>query len=201
MGSLISVIINTCDAKDYMKNCIENVVNQTYKNIEILVIDNCVNDKISKICSKYNDKRIKIIKESNNDHLKILQSCINNSKGDYLYFVDARDFLDDDVIEKLYNICLDYNVDVSLSDTANIYNYNYLNTSLKENIDIITGYQMINKEVMKNKKIDLFNKLINKKVLETSLENEKIDKIFLKIERIAFCNQKKYFYCRDGIAI
>jgi glycosyltransferase involved in cell wall biosynthesis len=198
MGNLISVVINACNAKKYMLNCIENIVNQTYKNLEIVVINNGSNNRFSNIYNKFEDKRIKVLNkiDKNMDLNEMIEIGINNTKGDYLYFVDANDFVDDDIIEKLYDLCLNYSVKMSMCDSANIYKYNYLKNDIKEKVEIMSGYEILNKDMMDDN-ICILNKLINKEVFKDNIFDN-VDKMVLSIDRIAYSNQKKYFYCRNN---
>ena len=148
MGNLISVVINACNAKKYMLNCIENIVNQTYKNLEIVIINDGSNNRFSKIYNKFEDKRIRVLNEKNTNLSEMIEIGMKKTKGDYLYFVDANDFVDDDIIENLYDLCLNYNVQMSMCDSVDIYNYNYLKNDIKNKVDILSGYEILNKNMM-----------------------------------------------------
>ena len=196
MGNIISVVINACNAKKYMLNCIENIVNQTYKNLEIVIINDGSNNRFSKIYNKFEDKRIKVLYEKNTNLSEMIEIGMKKTKGDYLYFVDANDFVDDDIIENLYDLCLNYNVQMSMCDSVDIYNYNYLKNDIKNKVDILSGYEILNKDMMDDN-ICILNKLINKDIFKNIIDDN-VDKMFLSVDRIACSNQKKYFYCRNS---
>ena len=111
MNDLISVILNVYNGEKYINKCIDSVINQTYKNIEILVINDGSTDNTVNIVKKYKDKRIKLINNKKNLGLALSRNVgIDNAKGRYLYFVDIDDFILEDTIEYLYKLIKKYNV-------------------------------------------------------------------------------------------
>ena len=103
---LVSVIIPLYNTEKYIKECLESIVNQTYHNLEIIVINDCSTDKSVDVVNKYfsNDKRINLISLKKNMGLaNARKTGIKNSHGDYLMFIDADDWLDLDTIQ----ICID----------------------------------------------------------------------------------------------
>ena len=65
MNELITVIINVYNGEKYIKSCLESIINQTYKNIEILIINDGSTDNTLNICKSYKDSRIRIINQKN----------------------------------------------------------------------------------------------------------------------------------------
>ena len=114
-NKLISVIINVYNAEKFVEKCLLSVLNQTYKNLEILIINDGSTDDSIKLCKKYKDKRIKIITTKNMGLAASRNVGIDNATGDYLYFVDADDYIKEDAIEHLYKISVENNADVSTS--------------------------------------------------------------------------------------
>lgn len=101
----ISVIIPIFNVEKYLSKCIESVLSQTYKNLEIILIDDCGNDNSIKIAQKYiqQDSRIKIIHHSSNKGLAPARNTgLENSSGDYIFFLDSDDYIDKNTLEKLY---------------------------------------------------------------------------------------------------
>lgn len=97
----VSVVIPTHNSFKYIKECIESVVNQTYKNLEIIVIDDNSIDDTLEVIRQINDKRIKIIKLNNSSGVsKARNKGIKEASGDYICFLDSDDFWYLNKIEK-----------------------------------------------------------------------------------------------------
>ena len=114
-NNLISVIIPIYNVEKYIKQCLDSVINQTYKNLEIICVDDCGMDNSMQIVEGYakNDNRIKIIKlPENSGQGKARNVGIDHATGDYILFIDNDDFIDNDYIEKLVNAAKRTNVDV-----------------------------------------------------------------------------------------
>ncbi|MCK8073693.1 glycosyltransferase family 2 protein [Vibrio sp. 1CM23M] len=110
---LVSVVIPTYNVSSYIKRCLDSVINQSYKNIEILVIDDVgQDDSIDKVKS-YDDERIEIITHEKNKGLAGARNTgIERAKGQFILFLDSDDYIDDKLIEKcIYTQFLD-DVDV-----------------------------------------------------------------------------------------
>ena len=83
MNNLISVIINVYNGENFIEKCLDSVINQTYKNLEILIINDGSTDNTLKICESYKDERIRIITTENLGLSKSRNIGIENSKGNY----------------------------------------------------------------------------------------------------------------------
>lgn len=105
---LLSVIIPVFNGEEYIKRCLESVVNQTYRNLEIIVINDGSTDGTGKICLEYAriDKRIEYIEQTNHGVAYAKRRGIELAEGEYIGFVDADDFIDADMYEKLL-ACMD----------------------------------------------------------------------------------------------
>ena len=165
MKELISVIINVYNCEKFIKKCVDSVIKQTYKNLEILIINDGSIDDTLKICKKIKDKRIKIITTKNLGLSLSRNIGIDNAKGDYLYFVDADDFIEEDTIEYLYNLIKKYDADISTSKPLTIFDYNYVKKDEKEKISILNSEEMLKKVILsEDTAVTLWNKLIKKEV-------------------------------------
>ena len=100
----VSVIIPIYNVEDYLPKCLESVINQTYKNLEIICVDDCSPDNSSQILKEYEnkDKRIKIVNRKQNGGLSAARnSGMDVATGEYIYFLDSDDWIDLDYIEKM----------------------------------------------------------------------------------------------------
>jgi glycosyltransferase involved in cell wall biosynthesis len=101
MDKLVSIIIPVYNVKEYLTECIESVLNQSYKFIEIILIDDGSNDGSGDICDEYalKDKRIKVMHQQNAGVSAARNAGIDISTGEYIAFLDSDDTLDDNIIE------------------------------------------------------------------------------------------------------
>ena len=100
---LISVIIPVYKVEKYLKRCIDSVINQTYKNLEIILVDDGSPDNCPKICDDYSkkDKRIKVIHKKNGGVSAARNKGLKLSNGDYIVFVDSDDWLEYNFVEEM----------------------------------------------------------------------------------------------------
>ena len=98
----ISVIVPVYNSEKYIEKCIESIINQTYRNIEIIFINDGSTDESLNIIHKYKklDNRIKVINQSNSGVSAARNKGIKNSIGDYITFVDSDDHIDSKMIDK-----------------------------------------------------------------------------------------------------
>lgn len=122
---LISVIVPIYNVEKYVLCCIESIINQSYKNLEIILINDGSIDSCGVLCDKYvsRDQRIKVIHKDNGGSSSARNLGLSVSTGDYITFVDSDDFLNEDYIFHLYNGLVEKDADISLSNMI-IYNEN-----------------------------------------------------------------------------
>ena len=124
---LVSIIIPVYKVEEYLDRCLESVVGQTYKNLEIILVDDGSPDNCPKMCDAWakKDKRIKVIHKENGGVSSARNEGIKNATGDYLTFVDSDDFLSpafSECIQGISNekyLCFAYNL-VDLDSTTQI---------------------------------------------------------------------------------
>lgn len=105
MKGKVSIIIVAYNIENYIERCMESVVNQSFKNIEIIVVNDGSTDGTLKILNKFkeSDNRIKIITQENNGVMEARNTGFNYATGEYILFVDGDDWLELECIEKLYS--------------------------------------------------------------------------------------------------
>ena len=113
---LISVIVPVYNVEKYISDCITSIIGQTYKTLEILVINDGSTDNSLEICKTFesSDSRITLI-DKNNEGLSIAREIgISRAKGKFFVTVDSDDYLESDYIEKLHSQIIKYNADIAL---------------------------------------------------------------------------------------
>ena len=118
VAGLVSVIIPVYNAEKYLRLCIESIVNQSYKNIEIIIINDGSTDNSGKICDAYalSDNRIKVIHTQNRGPAAARNTGIENSKGSSIFFLDADDFLETNAINLLIEHYNQHKADMIIGD-------------------------------------------------------------------------------------
>ena len=111
---LISIIVPVYNVEKYLDRCIDSIINQTYKNIEIILVDDGSTDQSSIICDKYSklDKRIKTIHKKNGGLSSARNTGLDIAKGNLLGFVDGDDYIDSNMIEELYKNIIKTKADI-----------------------------------------------------------------------------------------
>ena len=114
MQSLISVVIPVYNVQKYLKNCLDSVVNQTYKNLQIIIIDDGSTDSSGAICDEYaeKDSRIVVIHQKNQGAGSAKNSGLELIKGDYFSIIDSDDYIELNTYEKMIEYMEKNNVDM-----------------------------------------------------------------------------------------
>ena len=114
MDKLISIIVPVYNVEQYIKRCLDSISRQTYKKIEIIVIDDGSKDASADICERcaMADSRIIFIKKENEGAGYTRNIGIDVAKGDYIFFVDSDDYIMPNCIERLLKVALEENADI-----------------------------------------------------------------------------------------
>lgn len=123
MSALVSIIIPVYNLEDYIENCLNSVLNQTYDNLEIICIDDGSIDKSADIIKKYqnNDQRIVYLYQENRGVSSARNKGIDNAHGDYIMFVDGDDFIHFQAIELLIKCISDKKVNIVFPNLETVY--------------------------------------------------------------------------------
>lgn len=167
MKPLVSVIICVYNCEKYLKRAIESVLNQSYKNLEILVINDGSTDSTSKICDRFlKDRRVRVFHKKNGGLADARNFGIKNAKGEYITFLDADDEYLANYIERLLEVILKFNTKMSICG------YTYILKSgkkIKSSVyleDCCKGMEECIREYAKNDKVTshswgkLYNKIL-----------------------------------------
>ncbi len=142
----VSVIVPVYNVEDYLNECIDSLINQTLKDIEIICVDDGSTDSSSKILSSYEDERIKIITQENQGLSSARNTGLEHVSGDYIYFIDSDDILCENALELMYNTSEEKSLDLLIFKLINFdndtkekfesayYNMEYLIESVGDNV-------------------------------------------------------------------
>lgn len=115
-AGLVSIVLPIYNVEKYLDRCINSVVNQTYKSLEIILVDDGSPDGCPKICEDWvkRDKRIKVIHKANAGLGYARNTGIENASGEYICFFDSDDYIATNTIEKAYSAAKSKNSDMVL---------------------------------------------------------------------------------------
>lgn len=117
---LITVIVPVYNTAKFLRKCLHSIIQQTYQNLEILIVDDGSTDESISICEeiKRNDNRVSIIRQMNCGVSAARNCAIAAAKGEWLVFVDSDDYIDSDMVEKLYCAVRRYQADYAVCGYA-----------------------------------------------------------------------------------
>lgn len=217
----ISIIVPIYNVADYVKDCIESIIVQTYPDIELIVIDDRGNDNSMQIVNALLERAssglsIKIITHNQNKGLSAARNTgIRNSSGDYLYFLDSDDMIVSDCIERMVN-CLKRHPScdiVQAGSTVNSTKFQWLNhESWALNGDYSDNVEWIAQTMLKRLNcipVTAWNKLIKKDFItdnnlffyEGLIHEDELwsFQVARCIKSVAFCRYNTYIYnIREG---
>jgi len=126
---LVSIIVPIYKVEPYLRRCLDSIVNQTYTNLEIILVDDGSPDGCPQICDEYaaRDKRIVVIHKGNGGLSDARNAGLDICKGEYISFVDSDDWVDETYIETLLDLSIKENADISIGN----HSFAYENGSIK----------------------------------------------------------------------
>ena len=159
----ISIIIPVYNTEKYIKECIESIIKQTYKNIEIIIVNDGSTDNSVNIIKDYQKKykRIKVINQKNKGPSAARNNGIKHSEGDYILFVDSDDWIEENMVEKMINSINNKETDLIICSYSQITNGKRKDFIVEERKNFeeylfdssVSGYsccKMIKRECIKN---------------------------------------------------
>lgn len=209
----ISVIVAIYNVENYLSKCIESILNQTYQNLEIILIDDGSSDRSGDICDDYlrRDSRIRVIHRENRGIAYTRNEGLDVAKGDYITFVDSDDYIHPQMYELLMEKLHEQNADIAACDYCEI-SENDIPTVRDlqvENIiiDTIETRQEKKKYIYLDKYVDallVWNKIIKRELWDgircpkdKIYEDETITfRTLHNAKKIVYLNEKLYYYIR-----
>lgn len=202
----ISVIVPIYNVEKYLDRCVKSLINQTYKNIEIILVDDGSPDKCPEMCDYYatEDYRIKVIHKENGGLSDARNVGIEKSTGSYISFVDSDDWVEEDFIEELYNNIKRENADISIIGYTLIWDSGKRITYSDNNDYFVYNQEYAIKELLKQKK---FQCMVCQKMYKRDIFSDikfPLGKIyedvavslptFLKADKVVFSGDPKFYY-------
>ena len=176
----VSIIVPVYNTGKYLNKCIDSLIGQSLKDIEIILINDGSPDNSDEIIKGYKDKRIKYIKKDNEGIGKTRNLGIRKSTGEYLMFIDSDDYIDKDCALKMYEKAINSNCDLVMSNY-----YNDKNGKI-ENVHFLSFEDtnvLDNPEIFMNINLGPCNKIYKRELL---FDNDIFFEEKLKYEDVPF---------------
>lgn len=135
----ISIVVPVYNSEDSLNKCIDSLINQTKKELEIILVNDGSTDNSEDIIKSYKDKRIKYYKNKNQGIGKTRNFGINKTTGKYIMFIDSDDYLREDACEILYNYAENNSCDLVVCDFYRVID----NKLVEEKLDTISGNTLL----------------------------------------------------------
>ena len=137
---LVSVIVPIYKVEPYLRRCLDSIVNQTYTNLEIILVDDGSPDGCPQICDEYaaKDKRIVVIHKENGGLSDARNAGLDICKGEYIYFIDSDDIIPSNCIRSLFGIISKENAEIASSSFEEFFDNNSPSEKSSQNIPYTT---------------------------------------------------------------
>ena len=150
---MISVIVPVYNVEPYLVKCLDSIINQTFKDLEIIIIDDGSTDQCGSICDSYacSDSRIKVFHTENRGISSVRNFGLENATGEYIGFVDSDDWIEPDMYEILFNKIEETGADIvecgffrEYSDKTKEIKYNSKNMTGPEAVSYLLNGELFN---------------------------------------------------------
>lgn len=204
----VSIIVPIYNMEKYLSKCIESIINQTYQNLEIILVDDGSTDNSGKIADEYaiKDNRIRVIHKRNAGVSSARNTGIDNATGEYVCFADADDYLMEDYVEYLLELIVKHNADVSL--TKEMYTTFYTNQTKEDVVEEYTAEKATIEILIYNIPIGVYCKMFKRDFLGKNIRF--VSNIFIgegfnfnttcfqRANKVVAGHKKIYFYRRNN---
>lgn len=208
---MISVIVPVFNVEKYINQCIDSILNQTYHDIEIILVDDGSTDSSGKICDEYQkkDNRIIVIHKSNGGLSSARNAGVEIATGEYISFIDSDDWVENDFLESLYNCCIMYQAEIAVCRIQKRVEENQETQEYENFTECWSGRLAVENRVLKEKiyciQTSVWNKLYSREIIKDMSfpEGKYYEDIvystqaMLNSERVAYTNDALYNYRQD----
>ena len=205
MGEKISIIVPVYKVEDYLPKCIESIIHQTYRDLEIILVDDGSPDKCGEICDQYakEDERIHVIHKKNEGVARARNDGIEYAGGDYISFIDSDDWIAENAYEILYQGLKQYDADCAVGKCVDIIDKNGVLTPKKSKASPVkceTSSEAMKRVLLNGSAV--WNRLFKREVFEHirfPLDRINDDEVaalhaYAECKKIVFLNQETYYY-------
>lgn len=214
MGNeLVSIVVPIYNVENYLRQCLDSIMGQTYQNFECLLINDGSPDHSADICREYvsKDSRFKYFEKKNGGVSSARNLGIEHSKGEYITFIDADDWVDSDYLEVLYTTLLEEGADITVSTYKqfNIKDGCFYIHSFQRGYEkkIFTGPELIDELQLLSSFDHSYSSVCGKLVKSARVESIRFNeettlgedmefwyKLFLISDKVVYINKDTYIY-------
>ena len=204
MKETISIIVPVYKVEKYIDKCLNSILNQTYPDLEIILVDDGSPDNCGKICDEYEkkDKRIKVIHKKNGGQSEARNEGLKIATGKYIGFVDSDDYIKENMFEILYKNIINYGADISIGNIIKIEKNKNIIIENYDNVEIFDKSDSLKQLLKQHITNYTFNKLYKRhlwnnikfpvgKLLE---DMDIMYHILEKSNKVVCTNQTEYYY-------
>lgn len=215
MNFKISIIVPVYKVEKYLNRCIDSILNQSYKNIEVILVDDGSPDNCGKICDEYllKDNRIRVIHKENGGLSSARNAGLDIATGDYIGFVDSDDWIEPKMYETLIENVIKYNAQISVGGVVDLLEEGNKYTSIKSTFDGNIKIECLNKEDAMKKFFlgswsawdKIYKREVHEKIRFPEGEINEDEAIAMQIldncEKIVYTNEVFYNYIKRSDSI
>ena len=153
---LISIIVPVYNVEKYLKKCVYSILNQSYKNLEVILVNDGSTDNSGKICDELSreDSRINVYHKDNGGLSDARNYGVAKANGEYVGFVDSDDYIDQYMYENLYKAIRKYNTQIAECGITRVYKNNKLRPHYDgEEYSLVVDREGYLKEYLENRKV------------------------------------------------
>lgn len=213
MNLVVSVIVPIYKVEKYLNQCLDSILNQTYRNLQIILINDGSPDSCRLICEGYckKDERFELINKTNGGLASARNAGLNKVKGDFIVCVDSDDWIEPNMIEILLKNMLDYKADMSVCSFYEAHANGVKKETFTNKIEILSQEDAIQKVISPGKFYGFaWNKMYKTDLIASQRYDESILKgedspfsceYILKCEKIVVQDIPLYHYRVDSVSI
>lgn len=196
----ISIIVTVYRVENFISRCVMSILNQSYSNLEIILVDDGSPDQCPQICDNYAamDSRIKVIHKENGGLFSAWNTGLDHMTGEYISFIDGDDFVNQDYIKKLLFICRKHHCDIASCSLAYGTDSDFSRVSDKGKINV---YDKTGAFMSRKMKAHICGRLykaslfLNERARNVFYPDDDLTyRLFYKAEYAAFTTEKLYYY-------
>ncbi|MBE5875471.1 MAG: glycosyltransferase [Lachnospiraceae bacterium] len=210
MQDLISVIVPVYNMEKYLDRCMKSVLEQTYRNLEIILVDDGSTDASPQMCDEYamKDNRVKVVHKQNGGLSDARNAGLTIATGTYIGYVDSDDWIESDMYECMYSACVENQAEVAVCRYASVYPDRTVKAGTG-NIYVFNKEELVDKYISDDDEIIIYNsvwsKLFHRSIVEGELfpvghNSEDImytTRSFCKAARGVYIDRCLYHYVQD----
>lgn len=212
MSNLVSIIVPVYNVEKYLSRCVESLIAQTYREIEIILVDDGSRDNSGKLCDEWakKDSRIKVVHKMNGGLASARNAGLQHANGQYICFVDSDDWVHEQYVGKQYDVLKKYHADISVCSHSIEFVNDHISQPVVFQIEECFERQRMAEGIYLLEDVDVFNTVWNKMYSRKSIGDLLFElnsepgedllfnvECFINVNKIVVMPDVLYFYMRQ----